>query len=112
MCGRYTLSSPGETVAAFCVSETRWGFDEFDVAAQGLTSHHFEIVDGAQIYPIKLDVHIDATLFGPGSGNLVTISLWETEADSRGWAPPGAIDVVVSGSATVEIYEVADQISV
>jgi hypothetical protein len=28
------------------VSETRWGFDEFDVARQGLTSHHFEIVDG------------------------------------------------------------------
>jgi hypothetical protein len=28
------------------VSETRWGFDEYDVATQGLTSHHFEIVDG------------------------------------------------------------------
>jgi SAM-dependent methyltransferase len=37
---------PGETVRAFHVSETRWGFDEFDVAAQGLTSHHYEIVDG------------------------------------------------------------------
>ncbi len=46
------------------------------------------------------------------SGKLVTISLWETEADSRGWTPPGAIDVVVSGSVTVEIYEVADQVSV
>jgi SAM-dependent methyltransferase len=37
---------PGETILAFHVSETRWGFDEYDVAVQGLTSHHFEIVDG------------------------------------------------------------------
>lgn len=37
---------PGETIHAFRVSETRWGFDEYDVANQGMTSHHFEIVDG------------------------------------------------------------------
>jgi SAM-dependent methyltransferase len=37
---------PGETILAFHVSETRWGLDEYDVARQGLTSHHFEIVDG------------------------------------------------------------------
>ena len=37
---------PGETFHAFHVSETRWGFDEYDVANQGMTSHHFEIVDG------------------------------------------------------------------
>jgi SAM-dependent methyltransferase len=37
---------PGETIHAFYVSETRWGLDEYDVARQGLTSHHFEIVDG------------------------------------------------------------------
>jgi SAM-dependent methyltransferase len=37
---------PGETIHAFHVSETRWGFDEYDVATQGMTSHHFEIVDG------------------------------------------------------------------
>ena len=37
---------PGETIHAFHVSETRWGLDEYDVARQGLTSHHFEIVDG------------------------------------------------------------------
>ena len=36
---------PGETIHAFHVSETRWGLDEYDVARQGLTSHHFEIVD-------------------------------------------------------------------
>jgi SAM-dependent methyltransferase len=37
---------PGETIRAFHVSETSWGLDEYDVARQGLTSHHFEIVDG------------------------------------------------------------------
>ena len=37
---------PGETLRAFHLSETRWGIDEFDVARQGLTSHHFELVDG------------------------------------------------------------------
>lgn len=37
---------PGETLRAFHVSESRWGIDEYDVAAQGLTSHHFELVDG------------------------------------------------------------------
>src|ERR1700682_922816 len=37
---------PGETIRAFHVSETRWGLDEYDVATQGLTSHHFELRDG------------------------------------------------------------------
>jgi SAM-dependent methyltransferase len=37
---------PGETIRPFHVSDSRWGFDQYDVAAQGLTSHHFEIVDG------------------------------------------------------------------
>jgi SAM-dependent methyltransferase len=37
---------PGETIRAFHVSENRWGFDEYDVATQSLTSHHIEIVDG------------------------------------------------------------------
>jgi SAM-dependent methyltransferase len=37
---------PGETIRAFHLSETRWGFDEYEVATQGLTSHHFELVDG------------------------------------------------------------------
>ena len=37
---------PGETIHAFHVSETRWGLDEYDVARQGLTSHHFRIVEG------------------------------------------------------------------
>jgi SAM-dependent methyltransferase len=41
---------PGETVRAFQVSATRLGFDEYDVASQGLTSHHYRLADG------KLDV--------------------------------------------------------
>jgi SAM-dependent methyltransferase len=56
---------PGETIHAFHVSETRLGFDEFDVARQGLTSHHFEFVDGRvernsipfrYVWPSELDL--------------------------------------------------------
>ncbi len=56
---------PGETIHAFHVSETRWGLDEYDVARQGLTSHHFEIVDGRLVrfsvpfryaWPAELDL--------------------------------------------------------
>ena len=36
---------PGETYRAYHVGETRWDIDEFDVAAQGLISHHFALVD-------------------------------------------------------------------
>ena len=38
---------PGETFHVFHGSETRWGIDEYDVANQGLISHHFEVVDGS-----------------------------------------------------------------
>ncbi len=37
---------PGETMLVFHASRTHWGIDEYDVANQGLTSHHFELVDG------------------------------------------------------------------
>ena len=56
---------PGDTVRAFHVSETRLGFDEYDVATQGLTSHHFAIVDGGverssipfrYVWPSELDL--------------------------------------------------------
>ena len=30
----------------FQASPTHWGIDEYDVANQGLISHHFELVDG------------------------------------------------------------------
>jgi SAM-dependent methyltransferase len=37
---------PGETTRVFEVSDRSWGFDEYDVANQRLTSHHLDIVDG------------------------------------------------------------------
>ena len=37
---------PGETFRVFRASETYWGIDEYDVADQGLISHHIEFVDG------------------------------------------------------------------
>jgi SAM-dependent methyltransferase len=55
----------GETVRPFHVSETRLGFDEYDIATQGLISHHFELVDGRferhsipfrYVWPSELDL--------------------------------------------------------
>jgi len=37
---------PGDTANVFHISETRLGIDEYDVANQGLISHHFVVVDG------------------------------------------------------------------
>jgi SAM-dependent methyltransferase len=37
---------PGDTVRAFTVSDTRLGFDEYNIASQGLISHHYWDVDG------------------------------------------------------------------
>jgi SAM-dependent methyltransferase len=37
---------PGETLQAGYLEESRWGFDEYDVANQGLISHHFKLIDG------------------------------------------------------------------
>ncbi len=36
---------PGETFRPFTVTATRLGFDEYDVASQGLISHHYRVVD-------------------------------------------------------------------
>ncbi len=56
---------PGETVRAFTVSPTRLGFDEYDVAAQILFSHHYWVVDGRlevfsapyrYVWPSELDL--------------------------------------------------------
>ena len=41
---------PGETACVFHISDTNWGIDEYDVATQGLRSHHFELVDGSVEY--------------------------------------------------------------
>ena len=56
---------PGETVRPFTVSATRLGFDEYDIAAQGLISHHYWIDDGKletvsmpfrYVWPAELDL--------------------------------------------------------
>jgi SAM-dependent methyltransferase len=56
---------PGETFRVFDGSESHWGIDEYDVATQGLISHHFEDVDGAlervsmpfrYVWPSELDL--------------------------------------------------------
>jgi SAM-dependent methyltransferase len=56
---------PGETVRAFTVSDTRLGFDEYDIASQGLISHHYWYVDGKlegtslpfrYVWPAELDL--------------------------------------------------------
>lgn len=56
---------PGDTVRAFTVTPTHLGFDEYDVASQGLISHHYW-VDGGQadvrsvpfryVWPAELDL--------------------------------------------------------
>jgi len=56
---------PGETFQVFDASERHWGFDEYDVATQGLVSHHFEMIDGTierlsvpfrYVWPSELDL--------------------------------------------------------
>ena len=56
---------PGDRVRAFEVSDTKWGFDEYEVATQGLVSHHFELEDGQvervsipfrYVWPSELDL--------------------------------------------------------
>jgi SAM-dependent methyltransferase len=95
---------PGETVRAFEVSEHRWGFDEYDIAGQGLVSHHFEVVDGRverlsipfrYVWPAELDLM--AELAGMRlrerwsgwrreaftSGSREHVSVWEKPAGQR-----------------------------
>ena len=48
---------PGERHVVFDASERHWGIDEYDVANQGLVSHHFDTVDGrhrADLGPVPL----------------------------------------------------------
>ena len=37
---------PGETFHVFTGGRNAWGIDEYDVADQGLVSHHLEVIDG------------------------------------------------------------------
>jgi SAM-dependent methyltransferase len=56
---------PGETMHVFDASEGHWGIDEYDIANQGLVSHHFSLVDGRiervsmpfrYVWPSELDL--------------------------------------------------------
>jgi SAM-dependent methyltransferase len=56
---------PGERFVVFDASGSHWGIDEYDVANQGLISHHFEVVDGIMrpssgpfryVWPAELDL--------------------------------------------------------
>ena len=50
---------PGETVRPFDVSPNHLGFDEYDIASQGLISHHYSLVDGVvggRVHPVSLRV--------------------------------------------------------
>jgi SAM-dependent methyltransferase len=56
---------PGETHQVFDASELHWGIDEYDVASQGLISHHFRLVEGRYdrvsipfryVWPAELDL--------------------------------------------------------
>jgi SAM-dependent methyltransferase len=56
---------PGEAFRVFEASDKHWGVDEYDVATQGLISHHLEIVDGRlerysmpfrYVWPSELDL--------------------------------------------------------
>jgi SAM-dependent methyltransferase len=56
---------PGERFHVFDAGETHWGIDEYDVANQGLVSHHFDLVDGRwelqsmpfrSVWPAELDL--------------------------------------------------------
>ncbi len=56
---------PGETFRAYNVTGTSWSIDEYDVANQGLISHHVEVIDGTvdrlsipfrYVWPAELDL--------------------------------------------------------
>jgi SAM-dependent methyltransferase len=92
---------PGETVRAFDVGADHLGFDEYDVARQGLVSHHYREIDGRlevasvpfrYVWPSELDLM--ARLAGMSlrerwagwqrepftSESRVHVSVWETPA--------------------------------
>jgi SAM-dependent methyltransferase len=95
---------PGETVRAFTVAPTRLGFDEYDVTAQGLVSHHYWVgpdrsasvsMPFRYVWPAELDLM--ARLAGMRlrhrwggfdrrpftSESISHVSVWEKPADTR-----------------------------
>ncbi len=56
---------PGETIRMYHAGDTRWSFDEYDVATQGLVSHHLKVIEGKldrnsipfrYVWPSELDL--------------------------------------------------------
>ncbi len=57
---------PGDTMRVFHAGETHWGIDEYDIAKQGLVSHHFTRLDDGlfelvsvpfrYVWPAELDL--------------------------------------------------------
>jgi SAM-dependent methyltransferase len=56
---------PGETLRVFHLDEVSYGIDEYDVATQGLVSHHVDVADGSlerssvpfrYVWPAELDL--------------------------------------------------------
>jgi SAM-dependent methyltransferase len=95
---------PGETGHVFHFGEDRWGIDEYDVASQGLISHHFRIQEGRAehfampfryVWPSELDLM--AQLAGMTlrerwagwtkepftSDSRAHVSVWEKPAETR-----------------------------
>jgi SAM-dependent methyltransferase len=95
---------PGETIRPFALTPTHLGFDEYDVATQGLISHHYSVVDGRlelvsmpfrYVWPAELDLM--ARLAGmtlqerwsgwrrePFTGDSTShVSVWRKPADPR-----------------------------
>ena len=89
---------PGETFVPFTVSATRLGFDEYEIATQGLISHHYRVVDDElevrsipfrYVWPAELDLMArlaGMTLRGRWSGwkrepftsdSTAHVSVWE-----------------------------------
>jgi SAM-dependent methyltransferase len=96
---------PGETVRAFDVTPTHLGFDEYDIASQGLISHHYDIEDDKlnvgslplrYVWPSELDLMArlaGMTLRERWSGwnrepftsdSTKHVSVWETPAPRPG----------------------------
>ncbi len=92
---------PGQTVHPFEIGEDRWGFDEYDIARQGLVSHHIQVRDGRgerlsipfrYVWPAELDlmaqlagVRLHARWAGWAgepftSKSLAHVSVWEKPA--------------------------------
>jgi SAM-dependent methyltransferase len=92
---------PGETHVVFDAGERHWGIDEYDVARQGLVSHHFDLVDGRwerlsmpfrYVWPAELDLMAQLAgmalreRWGDWNGEPFTgesrkhVSVWERQA--------------------------------